>query len=211
MKFPVYKQDGSKSTETVEIPDALLKGEPNEHAIWLAVRSEEAAHHQGTHATKTRSFVSGGGKKPFKQKGRGVARQGTIRSPLFPGGSTIFGPQPHSYCVKVPIKVKRLARLSAIMLKAQSEGIRVVEDFSMNAPKTSDMAKMFNALGLSEQKVLLLTTDFDQTVTRSIRNLPRAFAQKAENASTRELMDCSTIVLQKSAVQKLVGALSNAA
>jgi len=211
MKFPVYKQDGSKSTETVEIPDSLLKGEPNEHAIWLAVRSEEAAQRQGTHATKTRSYVRGGGKKPFKQKGRGVARQGTIRSPLFPGGSTIFGPQPHLYSVKVPIKVKRLARLSALMMKAQSEGIRVVEDFSMDAPKTSSMAKLLKALGIDEQKVLLLTAEFDQTVSRSIRNLPRATAQKAENASARELMDCSTILLQKSAVQKLVGVLSNAA
>jgi large subunit ribosomal protein L4 len=211
MKFTVYKKDGSKSSETVEIPDTLLKGEPNEHAIWLAIRSEEAARHQGTHATKTRSMVRGGGRKPFRQKGRGVARQGTSRSPLFPGGSTIFGPQPHSYSVGVPTKVKRLARSSALTMKLSAEGIRVVEDFSMDAPKTREIADMFKALGVDDQKVLLLTTDFDHVIARSVRNLPRASAQKASNASTRDLMDCSTIVFQKSAVEKLIGALTNAA
>jgi large subunit ribosomal protein L4 len=155
--------------------------------------------------------VRGGGKKPFRQKGRGVARQGTSRSPLFPGGSTIFGPQPHLYSVKIPIKVKRLARASALVLKMKSEGIRVVEDFSMNAAKTSEIVSIFKALGVDDQKILLLTTEFDQTITRSVRNLPRATAQKAANASTRELMDCSTIVLQQSAVEKLVGVLTNAA
>lgn len=211
MKFPVYKRDGSKSSETVEIPDNLLKGEPNEHAIWLAVRSEEAAQRQGTHATKTRSFVRGGGKKPFRQKGRGVARQGTSRSPLMPGGSTIFGPQPHLYSVKVPVKVKRLARASALAMKLNEEGIRIVEDFKMEAPKTSEIAGLFKALGVDDRKVLLLTTEFDNMISRSARNLPRACVQKAANASTRELMDCATIVFQKSAVEKLVGVLTNAA
>jgi large subunit ribosomal protein L4 len=211
MKFPVYKRDGSKSNATVEIPDALLKGEPNEHAIWLAVRSEEAARRQGTHSTKTRSMVRGGGRKPFRQKGRGVARQGTIRSPLFPGGGIIFGPHPHTYSVKVPVKVKRIARISALMLKAQSEGIHIVEDFTMDAPKTSEMAALFSALGLADQKILMLTTEYDQVIARSVRNLARAKAQKAAAASTRELMDCTSIVLQKSAVEKLVGVLTHAA
>ncbi len=211
MKFPVYKKDGSKSSETVEIPDTLIKGEPNEHAIWLAVRSEEAAKHQGTHSTKSRGMVRGGGKKPFRQKGRGVARQGTTRSPLFPGGGKIFGPQPHKYSVTVPIKVKRLARASVIVMKMQSEGIRIIEDFTMELPKTSEMAGVFKALGVDDQKILLLTSEFDHMISRSVRNLPRASTQKASNASTRDLMDCSTIVLQKSAVEKLVKVLTNAA
>ncbi|MBU1984789.1 50S ribosomal protein L4, partial [bacterium] len=96
MQLPIYKRDGSKSSETIEIPDGLLAGDPNDHAIWLAVRSEEAARRQGTHSTRNRCMVRGGGRKPFRQKGRGVARQGTRRSPLNPGGGTIFGPQPHT-------------------------------------------------------------------------------------------------------------------
>jgi large subunit ribosomal protein L4 len=211
MKFDVYKRDGSKSGDSVEIPDSLLSGEPNEHAIWLAVRSEEAASRQGTHSSKSRSDVRGGGRKPFRQKGRGVARQGTIRSPLHEGGGIIFGPKPHKYSVKMPAKVRRQARISALIQKAQAEGIRVVEDFTLDAPKTSDMAELFAALGVADQKVLLLTADFDTVVSRSVRNLARANSQKAEAASTRELMDCTTIVLQKSAVDKLVGVLTNAA
>ncbi|MBU0692085.1 50S ribosomal protein L4, partial [bacterium] len=133
------------------------------------------------------------------------------RSPLFPGGSTIFGPQPHLYSVKIPAKVKRLARASALAMMLSNEGIRVVEDFTLNAPKTSEIAELFKALGVDDRKVLLLTTEFDQVISRSVRNIPRACAQKAANASTRELMNCSTIVFQKSAVEKLVGVLTNAA
>jgi len=211
MKLPVYKRDGSESGDSVEIPDALLKTEPNEHAIWLAVRSEEAAARQGTHKTKSRGEVRGGGRKPFRQKGRGVARQGTIRSPLHAGGGTIFGPRPHAYSVKLPNKVRRLARLSALSMKARDEGIRVVEDFTMEAPRSREIAEMIRALGLGDHKVLLLTPDFDRTIARSVRNLPRAFSQKAAAASTRELLNCTTILIQKSAVDKLVEGFGDAA
>jgi large subunit ribosomal protein L4 len=211
MKLPVYKRDGSKSADTVEIPDPILEGEPNDHVIWLAVRSEMSNQHQGTHKTKNRKFVSGGGKKPFAQKGRGVARQGTSRSPLNPGGGTIFGPMPHKYSTPIPAKVKKLARRSALIYKAREDKIRVVEDFNLSTPKTSDMFGLFKALGLSEEKVLFLTPDFNAIISKSVRNLARATSQKAETASTRELMDCSIIVLQKSAVEKLVKVLENAA
>ena len=211
MQLPVYKKDGSQTGETVEIPDGILAGEPNDHAIWLAVRSEEAAQRHGNAATKTRSYVRGGGRKPFRQKGRGMARQGTIRSPLNPGGSTIFGPQPHEYGIKLTDKTRKLARRSALIYKAREDKIRVVEDFSLAAPRTKEMVGLLQALGLGEEKVLLLTSDYDAILAKSLRNLSHACSQKAAAASTRELMDCSTLLLQKSAVSKLVQVLDHAA
>jgi large subunit ribosomal protein L4 len=211
MQLPVFKRDGSPSSQTIEIPDALLSGEPNDHAIWLAVRSEQAAHHQGTHATKTRSFVRGGGRKPFKQKGRGVARQGSSRSPLMPGGSTIFGPQPHKYHVGVPEKVRRLARRSALLYKARDNSIRVVEDFTLEVPRTREMAGLFSALGAKSTRVLFLTPDFNTILARSVQNIPGAAVQKAEAASTLDLMNCSMVVLQQSAVPLLMKVLNHAA
>jgi large subunit ribosomal protein L4 len=211
MQLPVYKRDGSKTAETVEIPDGILAGEPNDHAIWLAVRSEEAARRQGNAATKTRSFVRGGGRKPFRQKGRGMARQGTIRSPLNPGGSTIFGPQPHEYSVKLTAKTRQVARRSALIYKARENKIRVIEDFALDTPRTREMVSLFEALGLGGEKVLLLTSDYDATIAHSVRNLKNACSQKAAAASTRELMDCTALLVQKSALSKLVQVLDHAA
>jgi large subunit ribosomal protein L4 len=210
MQLPVYKKDGTKTAETVEIPDGILSVEPNDHAIWLAVRSEEAARRQGTAATKSRSFVRGGGRKPFRQKGRGMARQGTTRSPLNPGGGTIFGPHPRDYEVKLTEKTRRLARISAFIYKAREERIRVVEDFAMDAPRTREMASLFEALGLGGEKVLLLTPDYSSTIAKSLRNLKSACSQKAAAASTRELMDCTTLLVQKSALSQLVQVLDHA-
>ena len=211
MKLPVFKRDGTPSPQSVEIPDSLLNFEPNDHAIWLTVRSEQAARRQGTHATKTRSYVRGGGRKPFRQKGRGMARQGSTRSPLMPGGSTIFGPQPHKYHVDVPEKVRRLARRSALLYKAKENQIRVVEDFTLEKPRTREMASLLSALGLIEARVLFLTPDYEATIARSVRNIPGASVQKAEAASTLDVMNCSTIVLQQSAVPQLVKVLNHAA
>ncbi len=211
MKLPVFKRDGSQTSQSIEIPDDLLSGEPNDHAIWLAVRSEQAARRQGTHATKTRSYVRGGGRKPFRQKGRGMARQGSTRSPLMPGGSTIFGPQPHKYSVGVPEKVRRLARRSAIMYKARDNKIRVVEDFTLEAPRTREMAGLFTALGAKSTRVLVLTPEFNTIMARSVKNIPGAAVQKADAASTLDLMNCSLIVLQQSAVPQLMKVLNHAA
>jgi large subunit ribosomal protein L4 len=211
MKLPVYKKDGSKSADSVELPDAMLQVEPNDHAIWLAVRSEQAAQRQGTAKTKIRKYVRGGGRKPFKQKGRGVARQGTSRSPLMPGGGTIFGPVPHKYHVGVGDKVKKIARLSALVHKAKADKIRIVEDFAMSVPKTQEITGLFKALGLSDQRVLVLTPEYDTNMAKSVRNVTRAHAQKAEAASTLDLMNCQTIIMQKSALPKLLKVLGHAA
>jgi len=211
MQLPVYKRDGSKSPDTVTIPDGLLQAEPSDHAIWLAVRSEEAASRQGTAMTKNRKLVRGGGHKPFRQKGRGMARQGTTRSPLNPGGGTIHGPQPRAYTVKLTDKMKKAARRSAFVYKVREDKVRVVEDFSLDQPRTRDVVAVFEALGLGAERVLLLTPEFDTVMAKSVRNLPRAQSVKAAAASTRDLMNCSVVLLQKSAVPQLVKVLDHAA
>jgi len=175
------------------------------------VTAQLAKRRAGTQSTKTRAEVRGGGRKPFKQKGRGMARQGSSRSPLMPGGSTIFGPQPHKYHVGVPEKVRRLARRSALLYKARDNNIRVVEDFTLEAPRTREMAGLFSALGAKSTRVLFLTPDFNTILARSVQNIPGAAVQKAEAASTLDLMNCSMVVLQQSAVPLLMKVLNHAA
>ncbi len=211
MKLPIYGRDGSTLAEEMDIPEELIQEEPNDHAIWLAVRAEMAHRRQGTSATKTRSQVRGGGRKPWRQKGRGAARVGTIRSPIWVGGARTFGPVPHSYDVSIPKKVKTLARRSAMTHKLREDKVRLVEDFSLEAPKTKDMAAVFRSLGLAAEKTLFLTADDDAVLCKSCRNLPRVFVKKAVTASTRDLMDCSALLIQRSAVAPFCKGLLHAA
>ncbi len=210
MKLPVYARDGSRLSEEVEIPDELVAQQPNDHAIWLAVREEMFHRRQGTAAAKSRSQVRGGGRKPWRQKGRGAARAGTIRSPLWPGGGQIFGPVPRVYSSAIPKKVKKLARRSAVAYKLQEDKVRLVEDFSLEIPKTRDILAVFHSLGLAEEKTLFLTNDFDTILYKSCRNLPRVQVKKAVTASTRDLMDCSTLLIQRSAVESFCEGLLHA-
>jgi large subunit ribosomal protein L4 len=210
MKLPVYARDGSRLSEEVEIPDELIAQEPNDHAIWLAVRAEMLHRRQGTSAVKSRSHVRGGGRKPWRQKGRGAARAGTIRSPLWPGGGKIFGPIPRDYPSVIPKKVKKLARRSAVAYKLKEDKVRLVEDFSLEIPKTRDMVTVLGSLGLAEEKTLLLTANTDVVIYKSCRNLPRVQVRKAVTASTRDLMDCSTLLIQRSAVESFCEGLLHA-
>ncbi len=200
MKLPVYARDGTRLAEEVEIPDELVSQEPNDHVIWLAVRSEMLHRRQGTSATKGRSQVRGGGRKPWRQKGRGAARAGTIRSPLWVGGGRTFGPTPHAYESALPAKVKKLARRSALTHKLREEKVRLVEDFSLEIPKTREMALVVASLELDQEKILFLTADYDIVLYKSCRNLPRVQVKKAAAASARDLMDCSTLLVQRGAI-----------
>ena len=136
MTFEVYKIDGSSTGEKLELADDIFGIEPNDHAIYLAVKAYRANQRQGTHKSKERGEVSGGGKKPWKQKGRGGSRAGTSRSPVWVGGGTIFGPKPHLYKQDLPKKLKRLARKSALSYKVKDEQLMIVEDFNFEQPKT---------------------------------------------------------------------------
>jgi large subunit ribosomal protein L4 len=207
MKLSVYKIDGKKSTETVDLPDSVFGVEPNEHLLYQAVRVYLSNQRQGTHKTKERAEVRGGGKKPFRQKGTGRARQGTSRSPLMKGGGTIFGPRPHKYTLTLPKKAARLARKSALSLKAKENEIMVIEDFSFEAPKTKDLHGILSLLNLNDKKTLLLTADKNENIYKSGRNIPTLDVQISDKAATYQLLNNKMILLQKSAIENLCKSL----
>ncbi|GAB4336913.1 MAG: 50S ribosomal protein L4 [Calditrichia bacterium] len=201
MELNVYKIDGQKTDEKVTLNPEVFEIEPNEHAVYLAVKAYLANQRQGTHDTKTRSYVSGGGAKPFRQKGTGRARQGTIRSPHMVGGGVAHGPHPRDYTQKLPKKVQKLARRSALAAKAQDSKILVVEDFKFDEPKTKKVAELLKNLKLETTKVLLVTGDLDRNLVLSARNIPYTQVQKAPEFSAYDIVKAQYIILQKSAVQ----------
>ncbi len=202
MTVDVLTKDGTKAG-SIELPASVFGIEPNEHAMYQAVRSYLASRRQGTHKTKGRSEVSGGGKKPFKQKGTGGARRGSSRSPLLPGGATIHGPKPHLYSVDLPLKVKRLARKSALSLRARENSVVVVEDFNLDAPKTKDVATILNAINVGGKKVLMLLPQTDRTIVLSARNIPNVTTFPADKISAYDVLNHSTVVIFKSALSTL--------
>ena len=201
MKFDIYKIDGKLSGKKIDLSDDIFGVEPNDHAIYLSVKAHLANRRQGTHKAKERSEVRGGGKKPWRQKGRGTARAGTTRSPLWVGGGTIFGPRPRSYRQELPKKVKKLARKSAFSYKVKDEQLMIVQDFSFDAPKTKDFSKILEALNLNGKKVLLLTGSSDTIVYKSGRNIPKVKILDAAKASTYDILNNQILLLQKSAVE----------
>ena len=209
MELEVYKKDGSKSGEKVTLAPEVFEITPNDHAIYQAVRSIQANQRQGTHKVKGRSEVSGGGKKPFKQKKTGRARAGTTRSGVWVGGGSIVGPKPHEYSVKLPAKVRLLARKSALSYKAKDNSIVVVEDFSLETPKTKELATVLKALSLYGKKTLLLTSKNELAVYKSGRNIPTVSVREADKASTYDILDTQVLLIQKSAVDILQKSLMN--
>jgi large subunit ribosomal protein L4 len=208
MKLNVYKIDGKKSTETIDLPDDVFGVEPNEHLIYQAVRVYLSNQRQGTHKAKERAEVRGGGKKPFRQKGTGRARQGTSRSPLNKGGGTIFGPRPHKYRLTLPKKAARLARKSALSLKAKENEIMIVEDFTFESPKTKDLYSILSLLKISDKKTLLLTSDKNESLYKSGRNIPKLDVQISDKVATYQLLNNKVILMQKSAIENLCKSLS---
>jgi large subunit ribosomal protein L4 len=209
MQVDVYKIDGTLSGEKVELDANIFEIEPNDHVIYQAVRSIQANQRQGTHKVKTRSEVSGGGRKPFKQKKTGRARAGTTRSPLWVGGGSIFGPTPHDYVVKLSAKTKKLARKSALSYKAKDGAVKVVEDFQFDEVKTKKMSAVLKALSIDKQKTLLLTTVTDTKLLKSGRNIPKLQVREADKVSTFEILKNQVLLIQKSAVDVLQKSLKN--
>ncbi len=203
MKLDVYRMDGTPSGEKLELPAEVFEIEPNDHAIWLAVTAEQANTRQGTAKAKTRAEVSGGGKKPWRQKGRGTARAGSTRSPVWVKGGRIFGPEPRTYEKTLTKKVKQLARRSALSYRAKEKHIRLVEDFQLEAPKTKTIQTMLNAMQIAGQKVLILTADGNQNVWLSGRNIPSLSIRGADSFSTQDVVGSKMLLIQKSAITKI--------
>lgn len=203
MELEVYKIDGAKSGEKVTLPDEVFGVEPHNQAMYQAVRLYLASQRQGTHKIKGRSEVRGGGRKPWRQKGTGRARVGTIRSPLWIGGGAVHGPQPRDYSFKLPKKVRELARKSALSQKFRDEQIRVVEDFSFDEPKTKQLTSVLTAFGLDSTKTTLILANNDKNVTKSGRNIRNFTVLEARTATTYEILNNKMLLIQKSAVAVL--------
>jgi large subunit ribosomal protein L4 len=203
MTVEIFKINGSKSGKKIKLDDDIFGIEPNDHALYLSVKAYLANQRQGTHKTKERSEVRGGGKKPWRQKGRGTARAGTSRSPLWIGGGTIFGPRPRNYRQDLPKKVKRLARKSALSYKAKDNQLLVIEDFSFEEPKTKEFNKILQALDAEGKKVLLLTGEKNEMVYKSGRNINKVNILEASKASTYDIVNNQLLILQKSAVDAI--------
>lgn len=203
MELKVLKINGTESGDVVNLPDEIFGIEPNTHLIYQAVRTYLSNRRQGTHKSKERSEVRGGGKKPYRQKGTGNARRGTSRSPVMVGGGTIFGPRPHRYYLDIPKKAARLARKSALSLKAKENEITIVEDFSFDKPRTKDMFEVIKSLKLDSTKTLLLVSEKNEALYKSGRNLPKLNVLISDQAATYDLLNNKMLLIQKSAVEKL--------
>ncbi len=201
MELNVYKIDGTQTEEKVELSPDVFEVVPNEHVVYLAVKAYLANQRQGTHAVKNRAMVSGGGKKPFRQKGTGRARQGTIRAAHMVGGGRAHGPQPRDYTQVLPKKVHKLARRSVLSAKANEKKIVVVEDFSFEEPKTRQVADMLGNLKLDTTKVLFVTKDIDKNLILSARNIPYTKVHRAPEFSVYDIINAQYVIFQKSAVQ----------
>jgi large subunit ribosomal protein L4 len=199
-KVALYNQSGSQVGE-VELAEAVFGIEPNQSVLFDAVVMQRSSLRQGTHAVKNRSAVSGGGRKPWRQKGTGRARQGSIRSPQWVGGGVVFGPTPRSYSYKLPKKVRRLALRSALSSKVQSENIVVLEDLSFDAPKTKEMVNVLNALAINN-KVLIVTVDENKAVVLSARNIPGVTVVTATGLNVLDIVNHDKIVITKEAAEK---------
>jgi large subunit ribosomal protein L4 len=203
MEIKILRKDGTASGESITLNPAIFEIEPNDHAIYLDIRSIRANQHQGTHKVKSRSEVRGGGKKPYRQKGTGGARRGTQRSPLMPGGGAIFGPKPHDYTVGITKKMKTLARKSALSYKAKENAIVVVEDFTPEKIKTKDFVSVLKGLGIAGKKTLFLTDGKNDAIYKSGRNISRVNVLEANKAATYDILDSKVLVMQKSALKQL--------
>ena len=196
MKFNITKEDGSKGS-SINVDDSVFAIEPNNSVVHQAVVAELANGRQGTHSTKNRSEVRGGGRKPFKQKGRGVARAGSTRSPIWKGGGTVFGPEPHEYDKKISKKMRKIARRSVLSSKANNGEIIVLENITVKTPKTNDFAKFLDKLNLLGKKITILVAAYSDDLFLAARNIPNIYLVEATSASTYDLLDCESLLFDK--------------
>ena len=197
----VFDRDGKESGQ-VELPESVFNAPVNAAVLHQAVRRQQANDRQGTHATKTRGEVSGGGKKPWKQKGTGHARQGSTRAPQWRHGGTVFGPHPHSYEQKMPRKQRRLAIRAALSVKSQDDAVRVVEEIALEAPKTRVIAGLFDQLGAGA-RTLFVIPEHDLMLEKSTRNLAGVKTILAQNLNPTDVLTADTIIFTRSALTQV--------
>ena len=202
MKAKHYSWEGGLKGE-VDLPEIVFGVEPNEHVLWQSVKVYQANQRQGNAATKTRSLVSGGNVKPWKQKGTGRARHGTTRSPIWVGGATTFGPRPRDYAQSLPRKVRRLALTSAMSLRAREGNVTVVDDFALESPRTRTVAGFMKSAGLAGKKVCFITQEATETVVKSCRNLAGVEVLTGSALNVYDLMNAQVLVVTQGALKGL--------
>ena len=203
MKASLYNINGKKSTKKIELSKKVFEVEPNEHSIYLAVKSELAAKRQGTSSSKTRAEVRGGGSKPWKQKGTGRARVGSSRNPSRVHGGVVFGPKPHAYNLKVNKKEKNLARRSALSIKVSSKAFKVLENIKMDNPKTKDLINILNNLEIEGGKTTIMVGKSSENLYLSSRNIHNINLVSTDTFSTYDIMNSDFILFDKESIEVL--------
>ncbi|KKK33431.1 50S ribosomal protein L4 [Salinicoccus sediminis] len=196
----VLSKEGTK-VNSIDLNQEIFGIEPNQHVLFEAVNLQRASLRRGTHSVKNRAAVRGGGKKPFRQKGTGNARQGTIRAPHYRGGGVVFGPTPRSYSYKMPRKMRRLALRSALSAKVNEEAFTVVEDFTMDAPKTKDFLAILENLEASK-KVLLVLGSEDVNIELSSRNLQGVTILTPQQLNVLDILSADRVIFTEGAINK---------
>lgn len=203
MQADVLNKKGKKTGRTVELPEAIFGIEPNDHVIYLAVKQFLAAQRQGTHKVKTRLEVKGSSKKLHRQKGTGGSRKGNIRNPLYKGGGTIFGPKPRDYDFKLNQKVKGLAKCSALSYKVKENNLLVLEDLTLDAPKTREFIEILKGLKADGKKVLFLGDDNNTNLFLSFRNLPNVQGYPFNDMNTYDIVNADVVVITEGSVKSI--------
>ena len=203
MDIAVTKYSGEKTGRKVSLSAEIFGIEPNDHAIWLDVKSHLANQRQGTHKSKQRNEIRGSSRKIKKQKGTGGARAGNIKNPLFKGGGRVFGPTPRDYSFKLNKKVKDLARKSALTYKAKDNSIVLIEDFNFEKPRTKQYLEMLKSLGVISQKTLLVIPESSYNVASSGRNIQNTKVITASQINTYDVINADKLILVESSVGKI--------
>ena len=208
MEVNVLDIQGKETGRKAVLNDAIYAIEPNDHVLYLDVKQYLANQRQGTAKSKERSELSGSTRKLGRQKGGGGARRGDINSPVLVGGARVFGPKPRDYSFKLNLKTKKLARKSALSYKAQEQGIIVVEDFSIETPKTKQILAIEKALGVDGKKVLIVTAEENQNIFKSARNLQKTEVMGAANINAYKVLNADVLVLAENAVKVIDSVLT---
>ena len=201
MQVKVYNINGEVTDRVVELPAEVFGIEPHEHSVWLDVKRYLNAQRQGTHKSKERNELTGSTRKLHKQKGTGGSRKGDINSPTFRGGARVFGPRPRDYDIKVNAKVRALARRSALSAKAAAGSIVIVEDFTLEAPKTKAFQAIIQALQITGKRLLTVTGEHDKMLYLSCRNLEKVVITPAKDLNTYQIMQAGVVVIVESAIK----------
>ncbi len=208
MELTVVNKEGKDSKKKVKLSDSIYGIEPNDHAIYLDVKQHLANRRQGTSKSKQRAEITGSTRKIKKQKGTGTARAGSIKSPLFRGGGTVFGPTPRDYSFKLNKKLKKLARCSALSYKVKGNELKVVEDIQFDQPKTKEFSSILNGLDSSNKKTLFVVTESNNNIYLSSRNLKGAKVVTASDISTYDLMNAKSVIVSEGALETIEKILS---